>query len=105
MMNLSSFKKHLVKMHLKLRCLIDLWTQLPPREGRLTVRTTVLAVAGVQLDVAVAGALMFEQARTELAAKWHLIGVRLKIDYIYLRMTFELDMPDGWPASGSASIL
>lgn len=46
---------------------------LPPGEGGLAVCAAVLAVAGVQLDVAVAGALVLEQARAKLASERHLI--------------------------------
>lgn len=51
---------------------------LPPGEGRLAVRAAVLAVAGVQLDVAVPRPLVFEQPRAKLATERHLIRVRLK---------------------------
>lgn len=46
---------------------------LPSRECGFTVRTAVLAVAGVQFDVPVARSLVLEQTRTELAPKRHLV--------------------------------
>lgn len=45
----------------------------PPGEGSRTVRAAVLPIPCVQLHVAVARALVLEQARAELAAERHLV--------------------------------
>lgn len=42
------------------------------------MRTAILAVPGVQLDVPVAGSLVLEQAGTELAPERHLVRMRLQ---------------------------
>lgn len=50
-----------------------------PRERRVTFATVVLLVAGVELDVAVAAALVFEQAAAEGAAEGQLVAVALLV--------------------------
>lgn len=74
-------------------------------EGRVTLPTVVLLVAGVQLDVAVPAALVLEQAATEGAAEGELVTVTLLVALEEAQATEGLVTKLAWVRQAGASFV